>query len=337
MVYLAQVGSFHNIICAIEAAKKNGFNTTQDSFIFLVHRKPIYEKWSFVQEILDKNKIKGKVILFETINERTLDRNLIKDKKKELAQSIKKIDILITNFNFGINYSLVKNIFHIDRTILIDDGLINCNKVKNFSLLKYIQYKFIGINKNFYSKYTLGLGKDYDFYYSAIKKKFLKCIESKTLNINVQVHDFYKQIIDHDKSHFDKISSSNSLLLCSNHSVQSNRMNEKDFFNAIKSKVDYMKAHYKIDNLYICMHPAEPKENFNLYSSLGFINLEKYSAEFYLQSNKLSYCLHPCNSVPLVCESINATRTRYISYHLAGAPFKTLAVKINKYFDQETI
>ena len=62
MIYLAQVGSFHNVICAIEAAQKNGFNNTNDLLVFIIHREPLFLKWSIVEKILESKDIKSNKI-----------------------------------------------------------------------------------------------------------------------------------------------------------------------------------------------------------------------------------------------------------------------------------
>ena len=83
MIYLAQVGSFHNVICAIEAAKKNGFNSNNDKIYFLIHRKPLFLKWKHIENILKLRKIKSNEFFFETINERSLNKNLVQRIKKK--------------------------------------------------------------------------------------------------------------------------------------------------------------------------------------------------------------------------------------------------------------
>lgn len=336
MIYLAQVGSFHNVICAIEAAKKNGFNSNNDKIYFLIHRKPLFSKWKHIENILKLRKIKSNEFFFETINERSLNKNLVQRIKKEILFKISHIDVLISQFNFGINHTIIKNIFDIKKLILIDDGLINCLKVKQrFVFLKYLQYKYIGIDYDLNDKLKLGLSKKYDEYFSCLDPNFLCSIKKKTSNICSEVFSFYKKIIKSDQNHFNKIASNNSLLFCSNHAVQSKRIHKNEYFRIIEKHINYMKSNYVVENKYICMHPAEPIDNFNFYKTLGFKNLNKYSAELYLQTNKFNYCIHPCSSVPLVCESLKKTNTKYFGYLLPGMPYKKIGIEVNKKFNFE--
>tara|TARA_X000000950_G_scaffold287072_1_gene397943 strand:+ start:2851 stop:3873 length:1023 start_codon:yes stop_codon:yes gene_type:complete len=336
MIYIAQVGSFHNVLCATQAAIENGFNNKNDIIHFLIHREPLFIKWKHVDKILRLRNINSEKIFCETINEKTLSRIKIEEMKKKITSKIEMVDVLITQFNFGINHTLIKNIFDIKKLILIDDGLMNCSKItQKFALLKYLQYKIIGLEYNLRDKFKLGLSKNYDNYYTCIDKRFLCSINRKTLNISNQVSIYYKDVIKSDQKHFDLISSDNSLLFCSNHSVQSKRIDEKNYYKIIDNKINYIRSKYKIKNLYICMHPAEPIKNFDFYSSLGFKNLNKYSAELYLQTNRFSFCVHPSNSVPLVSESISKTKTKYIGYLLPGMAYKNIGTEINKNFNFE--
>jgi len=335
MIYLAQVGSFHNVICAIEAAQKNGFNNTNDMLFFIIHREPLFLKWSIVEKILESKDIKSNKIFIETINERTFDKKKIKEIKKNLFNEIKQADFLITQFNSGIGFTIIKWGFNIKKIILIDDGSANYARIKHRGfLLKYIQYMYIGLKFDTYNKYKLGLSNNYDVYYSCLEPKFLKCNRNKTEMITSEVSKAYNEVIELDKFHFSKIVQNHSLLFCSNHSIQSNRIDQNSYYRIIEDKISFMKANYDIENLYLCMHPAEPIKNLDFYSSLGLINLEKYSAEFYLQSHRFDYCLHPCNSVPMVCESINKTSTRYFSYLLPGITLKSDRIFINNHYDE---
>ncbi len=336
MIYLAQVGSFHNVICAIEAANKNGFINKNDSIYFLIHRKPLFLKWKYIENILKLKKIKSNKIFFETIKEKTFNKNLVKKMKREILSEINDIDVLITQFNFGINHTIIKSIFDIKKLILIDDGLLNCTKVRQkFSFLKYLQYKLIGINLDLNQKFKLGLSKNYDKYYSCLDSRFLCSIEKKTSKISNEVQAYYDEIIKSDQSHFDNISFNNSLLFCSNHSVQSKRIEKDKYHKIIEKHINFMESNYKIENKYICMHPAEPIDNYNFYKSLGLKKLNKYSAELYLQTNKFDFCIHPSNSVPLVCESLKKTNTKYFGYLLPGAPNQKIALDINKEFNSK--
>ena len=72
MIYLAQVGSFHNVICAIEAAKKNGFNSNNDKIYFLIHRKPLFLKWKHIENILKLRKIKSNEFFLKQLTKEAL-------------------------------------------------------------------------------------------------------------------------------------------------------------------------------------------------------------------------------------------------------------------------
>ena len=249
MIYLAQVGSFHNVICAIEAAKKNGFKNNNDKIYFLIHRKPLFSKRKHIENILNLRKIKSNEFFFEKINERSLNKNLVQRIKKEILFKISHIDVLISQFNFNINHTIIKNIFDIKKLILIDDGLINCLKVKQrFVFLKYLQYKYIGIDYDLNDKLKLGLNKKYDEYFSCLDLTFYAASRKK-LDICSEVFSFYKKIMP-DQNHFNKLLLTiHYFLFKSCSSIK--RIHKNEYFRIIEKHINYMKSNYVVENKYI--------------------------------------------------------------------------------------
>ena len=98
-----------------------------------------------------------------------------------------------------------------------------------------------------------------------------------------------------------------------------------------------MKENYLITNFYYVKHPAESDVTSHIYTSQNFILLEKYNAEIYIHSNRIKYCVHPNNSIPIVAESIMRTNVKYFNYHLPNAAYSDIRSEINSIFDSGII
>lgn len=337
MVFLAQVGSFHNVLCSLVVVDKNNFNKKKDSVFFLVTRKPLINKWHIVSKFLKHLKLKFKVLFIDPPHPLEFKKYTIDKLKKTIIKEFNEVEFHITNFNEGILFNVLRNIYKQSKIFLIDDGSANTLKFKRKKkIIKKIQSKILNIQYDFRPKYGLGLKNNYVKYYTALDLNHIKFIKNKCVSINFEIKNIYNQILEFDKEYFGDITN-DSCLICTHHSVDSDRLSLKEYEKIIIKIKNYMKENYHITNFYYVKHPAESDVTSHIYTSQNFIPLEKYNSEIYIHSNRIKYCVHPNNSIPIVAESIMRTNVKYFNYHLPNAAYNDIRSEINSIFDSGII
>lgn len=337
MIFLAQVGSFHNVLCSIIVISKNSFDKEKDIIFFVINREELYKKWSIVDSFLKHLNINYKLIKVRPINYLEFNKSRINSIKELILNVTREIDFHITNFNDGLLYNIIRELYKKSKIFLIDDGAANTIYLKRKKkILKKIQSKILKIHFNFSSNYSLALKDDYNKFYTALNINHIKFIKNKCITINNETKNIYYKLIKFDRYHFQKIAP-NSCLICTHHSVDTGRLSLKKYEKIIIKIKNYVKDNFHISNFYYVKHPAESDVTSHIYSSQNFIPLDKYNAEIYLHSNRIKYCIHPNNSIPIVAESIISTNVKYYNYQLPKAAHSDSRSELNSIFDSGKI
>jgi hypothetical protein len=249
---------------------------------------------------------------------------------------------LFIPFNTSMHIKITQRILKIrnDDIYLYDDGMAGFLESRTklvflktiFTLIHGFPY-FVSPDRLFSDKSVKnGISINPDLVYKGKNKNINICDSATTIRSSFQ--DVYKE---NCKNSFEP----NSALILTHHSIESKRMNKKDYFNRINLVIKKIKGK-GINNIYFSMHHAENlNKKYDQYISLGLIPYKSQSlpAEVLCCSNNLKIIAQPFNSVVFMAGSLGLLDNKtVISYHLDNqALINDRVISILKIVEQRKI
>ena len=255
----------------------------------------------------------------------------IKNICKSISPSSNKTQ-LCTSYASGMYFELLKSSLSVDdeNVIQFDDGLVNelieINKYRFFRFIIYLLHGFVF----FPPKYRMFSDKRFKRIYTSINPDNIVSIENKqVVDISDDVSKIFYQI---SMEHLN-IDSSNSAILMTHHSVESERMSKSEYRQLITDVYSKLKE-LGVKDIYLSKHPVEKYSNDDFYNKIGLIAFyQDYPSELLVVNKNITYIANPINSTILMSDyfrhlnEINAV----ISYIPKNSPHENERVKmINK-------